>query len=43
MHMSKEEELYIRNTIKNTDHGLEKLFTSKFIIFYKKFNFVSFQ
>jgi hypothetical protein len=41
--MSKEEELYVRNTIQNTDHGLEKLFTSKFINFYKEFNFVSFR
>jgi hypothetical protein len=30
MHMSPEEELYIRRIVKNTDHGLEKLLTSKF-------------
>lgn len=28
--MSPEEELYIRRIVKNTDHGLEKLLTSKF-------------
>jgi hypothetical protein len=32
MHMSPEEEIYIRKTIKNTNNGLEKLFTSQFII-----------
>jgi hypothetical protein len=41
MQMSPEEELYVRSTVKNTDPGLEKLFTSKFIISTKDFKLFS--
>lgn len=40
--MTPEEEIYIRKTVKNTDHGLEKLFTSKNNSFNRVYQFFFF-
>ncbi len=37
MHVTPEQEIYIRQAVNTTNNGLEKLFTSKLHYFYNRF------